>query len=200
RLLHSALLGSVAALVALTNAWDVPLLAGLLLLVTLIAAFSGPRISLSAILRAASGGAIAAGAAFVTSVPFWVRTGQAPGIGRSVETARGVDALLVFGLFFLLALAGGLDFLSARLEERGFDRLSRSVVVGAFAAALAAAAALSINLFLVLGVLFFLFAAVALAETSERRLIFGLLATAFFLVFFAQYFYIYDRMNTFFKL
>lgn len=199
KLLDAALLGFAAALVALTNAWDVPLVAGLLLLVALVATWSGREISLASIRRAVFGFAVTVGTAMLAAAPFWVRTGGMPGIGRNLDTGRGIDILLVFGLFFFLAFAGGLDCVNARLAERGFGRLTRSVLLFACAVVLLLLGVLWIDVLLGASVLFFLFAAVV-ARSPERRLTFGFLATAFFLVFFAQHFYIYDRMNTFFKL
>jgi YYY domain-containing protein len=200
RSLHAALLGFVAAAVALTNAWDVPLLAGLLLLVTVVAAWGGGRLSFVSERRALLGCAIAIGTAVVTAAPFWVRTGAIPGIGRNQDVGRGIDILTVFGLFFFLAFAGGLDSVNARLTQRGFGKLPRFVFLSACGVLLLLLGVLRIDVFLGLGVLFFLFAAARLAETAERRLIFGFLAASFFLVLFTQHFYIYDRMNTFFKL
>src|SRR5262249_34378189 len=54
--------------------------------------------------------------------------------------------------------------------------------------------------FLVAAIVLFLAAYVTLAELPEDRLAIAYIATAFFLVLFCQRLYIYDRMNTFFKL
>jgi YYY domain-containing protein len=200
RLLHAALLGFSAALVALTNAWDVPLVAGLLLLVALVSARSEGGISLPSVRRAVVGLAVTAGTALLAVAPFWVRTGGGmPGIGKNMETGRGIDVLLVFGLFFFLAFALGLDCINARLEGWGVGRLTRSALLFACAAVLLLLGVRWIDVLLAAGVVFFLFATVV-ARSPERRLTFGFLATAFFLVYFAQHYYIYDRMNTFFKL
>lgn len=200
RIVHAALLGFAAALVALTNAWDVPLLAGLLLLVAMAVALSDRRISLRSEGRAALGLVLAVGTAMLAAAPFWVRTGGMPGIGRNMETGRGIDILLVFGLFFFLGFAGGLDCVNARLTQWGFGRLPRAVFLSVCAVVLAFLGVRFIDVFLAVGILFFLFATIRLAESAEQRLVFGFLASAFFLVLFAQHYYIYDRMNTFFKL
>jgi YYY domain-containing protein len=200
RTLHAALLGFSAAVVALTNAWDIPLLAGLLLLATLVAVWSGGRISFVSERRAAYGLVVAVATALLAAAPFWVRTGVMPGIGRNQDVGRGIDILLVFGFFFFLAFAGGLDCVNERLAKRGLGKLPRLAFLAGSAVALLLLGVLRIDILLGLGVLFFLFAALRLAETAERRLIFGFLAASFFLVLFAQHFYIYDRMNTFFKL
>ena len=58
----------------------------------------------------------------------------------------------------------------------------------------------SADLICLTGVLLFAVAFFAFAERAEDRLAAGLAGTAFFLVLFTQRFYLYDRMNTFFKL
>ena len=65
---------------------------------------------------------------------------------------------------------------------------------------LGALALRSADLFCVAGILLFAVAFFALAEKPEDRLAFGLVGTAFFLILFTQRLFIYDRMNTFFKL
>src|SRR5207245_2530805 len=98
RLLHAALLGYSAAVVALTNAWDVPLLAGLLPLVAVVAAWSDGKVSLSSAGRAAIGYAVALATALLAAIPISVRSGGGlPGFGRNLEEGRGVDVLLAFG-------------------------------------------------------------------------------------------------------
>jgi uncharacterized membrane protein len=54
--------------------------------------------------------------------------------------------------------------------------------------------------FLAACIVLFLAAYVTLAELPEDRLAIAYIATAFFLALFCQRLYIYDRMNTFFKL
>jgi len=58
----------------------------------------------------------------------------------------------------------------------------------------------AIDVFLAAGILLFLIAVLLLSEEKDDRLVFGLIATAFFLVLFPQRYYIADRMNSFFKL
>jgi YYY domain-containing protein len=195
------LLGFLAAAQALTNAWDVPLLTGLLVLIPVAAAFAAPRLSPRAFARAAVGLAAAAGSAYLLTRPLWVRAGHAPGIGRNLEpSASGLDQLTVFGLFFFLALGWWLASSSERLRDRGVRRRWRWVLVLAVAAGFGFLALRRPDLFLACGVLIFLAAFATMSQAPEDRLTLGFLATAFFLVLFCQRFFIYDRMNTFFKL
>ncbi|HEV8117010.1 MAG TPA: DUF2298 domain-containing protein, partial [Thermoanaerobaculia bacterium] len=106
RLISALVLGFAAAVQALTNAWDVPLLLGLFVLVTALCALSSPGPILTSLVRSAASGLIAAGAFFVFVRRLWVRGGGAPGWGWNVERGgRGIDVLTHFGLFFFLALA-----------------------------------------------------------------------------------------------
>ncbi|HVQ53843.1 MAG TPA: SMP-30/gluconolactonase/LRE family protein, partial [Thermoanaerobaculia bacterium] len=127
----------------------------------------------------------------------WVRVGGAPGIGKNLEaSASGWDQLTVFGLFFFLALAW---WIAAATAGRG-PRLVRWAVVVAASLLLAWLAVRRPDWFLACGVVLFLVAFFALSETRDDRLALGFVASAFFLVLFCQRLYIYDRMNTFFKL
>jgi YYY domain-containing protein len=201
RLGAATLLGFFAAAQALTNAWDVPLLTGLLVLIPVAAAFAAPRRSPRAFGRAAVGFVAAAGSAYLLARPLWVRAGHAPGIGRNLEpSASGLDQLTIFGLFFFLAFGWWLASSSDRLRDRGVRRRWRWMLVLAAAVGLGFLALRRPDLFLACAVLLFLAAFATMTEAPEDRLALGLLATAFFLVFFCQRFFIYDRMNTFFKL
>jgi YYY domain-containing protein len=199
RLTAAALLGAVAGVEALTNAWDVPMLSGLLVLVALSA--GAGNVSLKTISRAARGFAVAVAAAVLTAAPLWVRGGGAPGYGWSTGGGgRALDVLLVFGLFFFAAFGWWLAAAARRLSDEGVARWRRSAIVVLLALLLAALGMLSADLVCAAGVLFFLAAALATPEDPDRRLALGLLASAFFLVLFPQRAFIYDRMNTFFKL
>ena len=201
RLTGAVLLGFVAAAQALTNAWDVPLLAGLLVVVPVTAAVMTGRLSLAGFGRA--GAALAAGAAsaYLLARPLWVRIGQAPGIGKNLEaSSAGVDQLTVFGLFVFLAFGWWLSSASAGLARRGIGRSARWIFVLLAAAGLAVLAVRFPDAFLAVSVVLFAGAYFAMAEKKEDRLALAFLATAFALVLFAQRFYLYDRMNTFFKL
>ncbi|HEY1434658.1 MAG TPA: DUF2298 domain-containing protein, partial [Thermoanaerobaculia bacterium] len=201
RLAGAALLGFLGAAQALTNAWDVPLLAGLTVVVASCIALAGERLSLSGLGRAAVAFVASGASAYLLARPLWVRAGGAPGIGRNLEpSASGIDQLTVFGLFFFLALAWWLSAFSGRLAERGAARPLRWTLAGLGALALALGAWRRPDAFLAAGVVLFLVAFFVLAESREDRLALGFLATAFFLVLFCQRLFIYDRMNTFFKL
>jgi YYY domain-containing protein len=193
--------GFVGAAQALTNAWDVPLLAGLLVVTALAVPLAGDTPPLVSIGRGLGSLAVAVASAYALARPFWVRAGGAPGIGRNLEApASGPDLFTVFGLLFYLAAAWWLAAASERLGERGGARAPRFVLVTVVALALAAALFLRPDAFLGCGVALFVGAFFALPQAGEDRLAFGFLATAFFLVLFCQRLYIYDRMNTFFKL
>src|SRR5262249_11982930 len=141
------------------------------------------------------------GTAYVLARLLWVRTGQAPGIGRNLEhSASGFDQVTVFGLFFYLALGWWLATSSSRLAERGLARMGRWAVVVLAAAALAFLAFRRPDAFLAAAVVLFLAAFLARPDSRDDRFACALTASAFALVLFAQRFYIYDRMNTFFKL
>jgi YYY domain-containing protein len=199
RLTAAALLGAVAGVEALTNAWDVPMLSGLLVLVPFSAA--ARKLSLETIFRAARGFAIAVTAAVLTAVPLWVRGGGAPGHGWNTGGGgRGVDVALVFGLFFFLAFGWWVAAAYRRLAQEGLGRWRRAGIVLLLGALLVFLGILSADLLCAAGILLMLATAFRLVEAPDRRLAVGLLAAAFFLVLFPQRMFIYDRMNTFFKL
>jgi YYY domain-containing protein len=201
RLAGAALVGFLGAAQALTNAWDVPLLAGLLLVLALSIALAGERPSMGGVGHAVTMLGVAGVSAYLLARPLWVRAGGAPGIGRNTEpSASGVDQFTVFGLFFALALGWWLCALSDRLAGRGTGRKARWTIVALAGAALAFGALRRPDAFLACAVVLFVAAFFALAESREDRLALGFVATAFFLVLFCQRLYIYDRMNTFFKL
>ena len=201
RLGGAALLGFLAAAQGLTNAWDVPLLIGLLVLVPLTASLMTERISFAGLGRAAAAFSVAAASAYVLARPLWVRIGGTPAIGKNLEaSSSGVDQLTVFGLFLYLALCWWFAAGSGRLAARGVSRPVRWILVALAAGGLAFLAVKKPDAFLACGVVLFLGAFLFQAESREDRLALGFLATAFFLVLFCQRLYIYDRMNTFFKL
>ena len=201
RFVGACVLGFLAAAQALTNAWDVPLLSGLLVLVPLAAAVMGPGVSLRRFRRAGAAFLISAGSAYLLARPLWVRIGHGPAIGKNLEaSAAGIDQLTAFGLFFALAIGWWLSAVSGRLADRGVGRIARSSFVVAMVAALAFTAVRWPDAFLAAGIALFLLAYLVLAELPEDRLAISFLATAFFLLLFCQRLYIYDRMNTFFKL
>ncbi len=198
RLLAAALLGFFGAAEALTNAWDAPLLAGLLLLTALAAAFGGSAPALASAARALLAFAVAGAAALAAAYPLWPPGGGPPAWGRNLERgASGADVATVFGLFFLLAIAWWLAAAADRLGWRG-GRRALFVVGGILLLALLGWR--SADLFSAAGVILFAIAFFAFAEKPDDRLAFGLVGSSFFLVLFAQRLYIYDRMNTFFKL
>jgi len=200
RIASGAILGFAAAAQALTNAWDTPLLAGLCGIVFVVAAsaggFTGGHLA-----RLAPGVFATVAAAWVTAAPLWVRGGGSPGFGWEQEPgARGFDVLTVFGLFFFLAFAWLLGFVSDRMAEQGLERRIRLVLVAAVGALLVLLGFLSVEVFASAGVLLFLAAAADRATDVEERLACAFVAAAFFLVLFTQKVYISDRMNTIFKL
>ena len=200
RVASGAILGFSAAAQALTNAWDVPLLGGVLVIVFLATAAS-ERFQLSRLLQLLPGTIAAIGIAAVTVAPLWVRGGGGPGWGIEQEPgARGVDVVTVFGLFFFLAIAWWLGFFSRRLREQGFPNGRRLLFVGLLAALLAVLGFVSAEVFGLAGVLLFAAAAFDRSAEPDERLACGLVAAAFFLIVFTQRIYISDRMNTFFKL
>jgi YYY domain-containing protein len=201
RLGAAGLLGFVAACQALTNAWDVPLLIGLLLLVIPAAAALMTGLSFTGLGRAGAALLVSAASAFVFARPLWFRAGGTPGIGKNLEpSSLGVDQLTVFGLFVFLALAWWISTATSRLADRGAGRPARWGVGLVLTAALGFLAVRFPDAFLVTVCVLFVAAFFLFAEEKEDRLTLGFLATAFFLVGFAQRFYIVDRMNTFFKL
>ena len=200
RTISGLVLGFAAAVQALTNAWDVPLLLGLLVLLWLIASLSAPTRNIQAFVRAFASTLVAAGAFFVFLRPLWVRGGGAPGFGWNVEHGgRGIDVLTHFGLFFFLALMGwavsAADQLAGEDRPSLLRRLAYPVAILAIAAGFYKA-----DLLCIIGIVLFLAAIFQMADRPEERLAFGWLATGFFLVLLPQRAYIYDRMNTFFKL
>ena len=197
RLRAAALLGFAAAAQVLTNAWDTPLLAGLLLLVPIVLALA-PGAGLAATGRALLSGIVAIATAVIVARPVFVAGGSFPGWGRNnAPFATGVEIANVFGLFFFLLLGW---FLVAMSQRGGEGGSLRRIKVLAAAGLLVAVVFVSPIAFCAVGVAAFLAAAILLAESSEDRLAFGFAGTAFFLIAFAQRFYIYDRMNTYFKL
>jgi uncharacterized membrane protein/DNA-binding beta-propeller fold protein YncE len=200
RLMCALVLGFSMAIQALTNAWDVPLFAGLLVLIFLLTFLVDPGRKLAALGRAAISLLVAAGSAYGFVRPLWVRGGGAPGWGRNAEAgARGVDVLTHFGLFFFLCFVWWAVSQSQRWARRGIGPRIR-VFLYAGAGLVIAAGFRSADVLCAVGILLFLFALLAMAEQPEDRLAFGFIATAFFLTLFAQRLFIYDRMNTFFKL
>lgn len=199
----SALIGAAAAAQALTNAWDVPLLAGLVPLLWLVTALARGRPSWAAAARATVSTAVTAMTGFLLVRPLWVRGGSAPSWGRVSAReygALGIDIVTVFGLFFLLAIVWWLVAARSRLARAAPNARAIHAILLALGAGLAAAAVLAPDAFLGLAVLLFLGGALLLAEQPDDRLALGLLATGFFLILFPQRMFIYDRMNTFFKL
>jgi YYY domain-containing protein len=201
RIAGAVLFGFLGAAQALTNAWDVPLLAGLIVVTALAVALAGDLKPLSSIGRGLAALAVSAASAYALTRPLWVRAGAAPGIGKNGEPpASGIDLFTVFGFFFFLAAAWWIAAASERLGERGSRRAVRGALAAVAAVALGAALLLKPDAFLACGVILFVLAFFALPETREDRVAFGYLGTAFFLVLFCQRLYLYDRMNTFFKL
>ena len=201
RLRGAALLGFIAAAEVLTNAWDVPLLCGLFVAIGLCAAFMPDRLSIRGVARAVAALAVAAGTAFVLARLLWVRAGLAPGIGKNLEpSASGFDQVTVFGLFFYLAFGWWLATASSRLADRGLGRAGRWAIVALAAVSLGFLALRRPDAFLAAGAALFLAAFFARPDSRDDRFACALIASAFVLVLFAQRFYIYDRMNTFFKL
>ena len=200
RIASGTILGFAVASQALTNAWDVPLLAGTLLIVLLVAGTAegfGHR-SLTRLLPGGCAALVMAGAAVL---PLWVRGGGGPGWGWEQEPgAKGLDVLTVFGLFFFLAFAWWLGFFSQRMREGGLDGWRRLVLLVCIAALLVVLGFVSVEVFALAGVLLFAAAALDRATDDEGRLACALVAAAFFLILFTQRIFISDRMNTFFKL
>ncbi|HSD71309.1 MAG TPA: DUF2298 domain-containing protein, partial [Thermoanaerobaculia bacterium] len=201
RLRASLCLGLAIAAQALTNAWDIPLLGGLLVLTGIIVAISNTaasprqRIGPSAISVAAC-----AAVAVLFVLPLWVRGGGPPGFGRNTEPgARGVDVMLHYGLFFFLALFWLATTASATLSRHARTARLQSLPYLA-AVVLLAIGLVSVEVFCVVAILLFVLAIVGFLSRPEDRLSAGMIATALFLVLFAQQAYISDRMNTFFKL
>ncbi|HEU5250313.1 MAG TPA: DUF2298 domain-containing protein, partial [Thermoanaerobaculia bacterium] len=200
RLASGTILGFAIAAQALTNAWDAPLLAGVLFIVFFVATATGEFTpgALARLVPGCAAGIVAAGAALL---PLWVRGGGGPGWGLEQEPgARGVDVVTVFGLFFFLAFAWWIGYLSRRLRDREIASLRRFVILLSVAVLVAVLAFVSTELFAIAGVLFFAAAVLDRALEPEERLACAFSAAAFFLIAFTQRVYISDRMNTFFKL
>src|SRR5262249_32305018 len=107
RLGAAALLGFFGAAQALTNAWDVPLLSGLLVVTALAAALAGERLTLAGLGRGIGALGVAAASAYLLARPLWVRAGGAPGIGRNGDPpASRAGLLLEVGGCFLPARVG----------------------------------------------------------------------------------------------
>jgi YYY domain-containing protein len=200
RVASGAILGFALATQALTNAWDAPLLAGVLVIVLLVAAatedFAPRRLA-----RLVAGGVATIVVACATLLPLWVRGGGGPGWGWEQEPgARGVDVATVFGLFFFLAFAWWIGFLSGRLRDHGASPRTRLVAIAVMAVLLAVLVFVSATVLGVFGVVLFAVAATDRSNEPEERLACAFVAAAFFLIAFTQKVYISDRMNTFFKL
>jgi len=197
----AAVLGFAVAAQALTNAWDIPLLAGLVVLVFLAAALRDGRPSRRAGGLALAGLPITLAVAALAAAPLWVRRGGVPAINWNQEPgARGRDVLTVFGLFFFLAFAWWIGAALRRLAARGLPRWARWSIGALLAALLGMVGVLSAEVLCAAGVLLFLTAAASLARDGEERLACLVVAAGFFLVLFTQRVFIWDRMNTFFKL
>jgi YYY domain-containing protein len=200
RIASGAVLGFAAAAQALTNAWDVPLLAGLFVILLVVTATTS-GFAPARLLRLVPGTVSAVGVAAVTILPLWVRGGGGPGWGLEREPgAKGVDVVTVFGLFFFLALAWWLGFFSRRLREQGLGDGKRIVFVLLLAVLFTVLGFVSAEVFGLAGVMLFAAAALDRSTEPDERLACGLVAAAFFLIVFTQRVYISDRMNTFFKL
>jgi len=200
RAASGVILGFTIATQALTNAWDAPLLAGLLAIVILVAA-SAEGFTPRRLARLAPGALAAVLAACATVVPLWVHGGGGPGWGWEREPgARAIDVLTIFCLFFFLAFAWWIGFLSGRLRDYGGAGPTRLVVLIAMSAVLLVLAFVSATILSIVGIILFAAAAVSRASESEERLACAFVAAAFLLIAFTQKVYISDRMNTFFKL
>ncbi|HSP93529.1 MAG TPA: DUF2298 domain-containing protein [Thermoanaerobaculia bacterium] len=200
RLAAGTILGFALATQALTNAWDTPLLAGLLVLVLLVAV-PGSGGLWRGLFRVAPGGAAAVAATLFFALLPWVRGGGPPGYGWNHERgAAGVDVVTVFGLFFFLAFGWWLARFAWQLARQGLGHKILVAVIVTLALLLTLLAFISVEVFCAAGILLFLLAARKMADEPEDRLAFGFLAAAFFLILLTQRIFISDRMNTFFKL
>ncbi|HEY7368750.1 MAG TPA: DUF2298 domain-containing protein, partial [Thermoanaerobaculia bacterium] len=199
RLISAAVLGTAAAVQALTNAWDVPLLLGLLTLVGVAAAAANP--SPRGAWRAAVGWVVSLAFAFGLALPLWVRGGGAPDHGWHLGTRpRVADVLTIFGTFVFLAFVWLLLETWRTLRALPGNRVVQALLVLGLLGLPAGAARLwGVEGLAVAGILAFLGAAF-FVRGADRRLACLLVATAFFLVGLPQRVYIYDHMNTVFKL
>ena len=192
-------LGIALAVQALTNAWDIPFLAGLLVLTGLVAALSGDGTARSTARGLSSAVAAGVTAWAVFSALRW-EGAQRPGYGWNGEAPASLrDVLLVFGLFFFVAFAWW--FAWDRDDRRGAGNVRSPLLAAGVVAALILSLTLqSVALLCVAGVAAFVATVFADRQDPSVRLAAGFVAAGFFLVLFTQYFYISDRMNTFFKL
>ncbi len=198
RVLAAGLLGFFAAAEALTNAWDAPLLSGLLVLACLVAALAGTAGGPSSTGRALLALVVSGGVALAAAFPLWPPGGGLPAWGRNLDRgASGIDAATVFGLFFFIAAAW---WLAAAADRWSWSPRRRTIVSVGGLTALALLAVRSADLFCLTGLVLFGVAFFLFPEKPEDRLACGFVGTAFFLILFAQRLYIYDRMNTYFKL
>lgn len=192
-------LGIALAVQALTNAWDIPFLAGLLVLTGLVAALSGDGTARSTARGLSSAVAAGVTAWAVFSALRW-EGAQRPGYGWNGEAPASLrDVLLVFGLFFFVAFAWW--FAWDRDDRRGAGNVRSPLLAAGVVAALILSLTLqSVALLCVAGVAAFVATMFGDRQDPSVRLAAGFVAAGFFLVLFTQYFYISDRMNTFFKL
>lgn len=199
RLGAALVLGTAVAVQALTNAWDIPFLAGLVVLTGLVAARSG-RDGARPAFRALWAVAAAAGMAAALFAALRWRAFQGPGHGWNGEAPASLaDVVTVFGLFFFLAFAWW--FAWARDERRAAGGVGPSVLAGSVLAALLLSVSLrSAAPLCAAGVAAFVAVALRKGQALSVRLAAGFVAAGFFLVLFPQYAYVSDRMNTFFKL
>ncbi|HYN41650.1 MAG TPA: DUF2298 domain-containing protein, partial [Thermoanaerobaculia bacterium] len=102
RLGAALVLGIALAVQALTNAWDIPFLAGLLALTGLVAALSGDGTARSTA-RGLSSAVVAGATAWAVFSALRWQGVQRPGYGWNGEAPPSLrDVLLVFGLFFFV--------------------------------------------------------------------------------------------------
>lgn len=200
RVASGVIVGFTIATQALTNAWDAPLLAGVLAIVILVA-ISAEGFAPRRLARLVPGAAAAILTACATVAPLWARGGGSPGWGWEREPgARAIDVLTVFGLFFFLAFAWWVGRLFRQLSVPGVAGRTRLAVVVVLSALLLTLAFASATILGIAGVILFAASAAGRSSEAEERLACAFIAAAFFLIVFTQKVYISDRMNTFFKL
>lgn len=192
RLGSAAILGIAIALEALTNAWDIPFLAALLLLVAVVCATTAP------FGRSALALLVAATTAFGAVRPFWVQGGGPPGFGWNGEKgASGIDVFTVFGLFLFLMLGWVLSrLLGSGAEGRSRRGILTLVAVIGFGVTLL----FSVELACLLSISLLVWIVLRSDSSIEERLAAVFLVAGLGLVLFTQRLFIVDRMNTFFKL